>query len=89
MTVEEIRHATEAGDHLDPLTAYGINGWPVTRAEIKDEIQPYWPFWGDIAFIDGIMMRGGRIIIAVSLQQRSLEQLHSNYIGIKKTRLLA
>ena len=41
---KEIRHAIQAHDNLNALTVYTINGWLSTRSEVKDEIQPYWPF---------------------------------------------
>ena len=44
---EKIRHATHMDDQLNVLTAYMINGWPSTRAELKEEIQLYWPFCDD------------------------------------------
>ena len=39
--------------------------------------------------INGIMMKGKRIIIPFQLQKKILWQLHSNHMGIKKKRLLA
>ena len=41
MMVDEIRHATEANDHLNALTAYVKIGWPSATAEVKDETQSY------------------------------------------------
>ena len=41
-----------------------------------------------MAMIDGIVMKGKRIIIPFHLQKHILQQLHSNHLGIEKTRLL-
>ena len=38
--------------------------------------------------IDGITMKGRRIIIPASLQERALDQLQINYMGIEKTSVL-
>ena len=48
MMAEEIRHATQADDYLNVPTAYVINIYPSTIAEVKEEIQPYWPFSDDM-----------------------------------------
>ena len=60
ITAEEIRCATQEDDHLNILTTYIISGWPPTRAEVKAEIQPYWPFQDGIAVMYGITMKGRR-----------------------------
>ena len=52
-------------------------------------MQPYWPFRDDIAVIDGISMKGRRIIMLDLLQQSALNQLHVNPMDIAKTGLLA
>ena len=61
---------------------YVINGGPSTRAEVKEEIQMYWPFLDDPAVIDGIVMKDRRIIVPASLQQIAIEQLSIKNIGI-------
>ena len=42
----------------------------------------------EIAIIDGTPMEARRIIIPESLQDEALKQLHLNYMGIEKTRML-
>ena len=63
MMTEEIRHAAQVHNHLNALTAYVINDWPSTRAEAKEEIQLFWPLCDNVALIDGIVMKGRRILI--------------------------
>ena len=43
----------------------------------------------ELAMIDGIAMKGKRIIILSLLQKQILQQLHSNHMGIEKMRFLA
>ena len=54
MEVEAIRHAMQDYSHLSALITYMIHGWPSTRAEVKEELKPYWPFRNDITVIDRI-----------------------------------
>ena len=42
----------------------------------------------DLAVIDGVLMKGRRIILAEELQQQELEESYNNHMGIKMTRLL-
>ena len=72
MMAGEIRHATQADDYLNVPTVNVIHDWPSTRAEIKDVIQPYWPFHDDMTVVFGIEIKGRKVIGPASLQQRPL-----------------
>ena len=63
--------------------------WLSTAAEVRNELEPYWSFRNDTAVLDMIAMKGRRIIMSSSLQQRALNQLHINHMGIEKTGLFA
>ena len=39
--------------------------------------------------MDGIILKGRQIIILKELQKQVMDQLHTNHMGIEKTRLLA
>ena len=43
---------------------------------------------GELAVIDGIILKGRHIVIPNSLKQQVLDQLHTNHMGIEKTKLL-
>ena len=88
MIAEEIRHTTQACSHLSTLVEYVIHDWPSPEAKVKEEVQLYWQFRDNMLVSDGIVMKS-RIAIPTSLQQRRLEQLHINYMGIERAKLLA
>ena len=46
-------------------------------------------FRDDLAMIDGVAMKGKRIIISAELQLQALGQLHCKNVAKGKTRLLA
>ena len=71
------------------LSEYTLCGWSSIRAEIQKELQVYWSFRDEILIIDGMPMKGERIIIMESLQGKVLNHQHMNHMGIEKTRLLA
>ena len=53
------------------------------------KLKPYWSYRDELAVIDGMILKGRHIIIPNSLRQQVLDQLHTNHMGIEKTRLLA
>ena len=62
MTPEEISQALQADDNLNVLTEYMINGWPSTKAEVKEEIRLYWLIRDNMAAIDGIVMKSRSVV---------------------------
>ena len=85
MRTEEIRYAAVHDDHIDVLSTYVMYGWPSTRAEVIKEVQPYWSFRDELAVIDGITMKGIKIIMLAFLEKWGLDQLHVNHMFIEKT----
>ena len=63
--------------------------WWLTKADVKHDIHPYLTFHDDLTVIDGIVLKGRRIVIPTSLHWQVLDQLHSNHLGIEKTCQLA
>ena len=49
---EIIRLATLDNEHLAVLSEYVWNAWPLMKAEVQKELQPYWSLRDEIAIID-------------------------------------
>ena len=63
------------------------NGGLKAKTQLPQEIKAYWIFRGDMAVIDGVVMKGRHIVIQEALQQQVLKQLHMNHMDIEKTKL--
>ena len=50
-------------EHLSVLAELLLFGWPSKKTEDKRNCNPYWSFRGKITIIDGIALKGRRIII--------------------------
>ena len=74
LTADEIRIVTLEDEHLGALAELIFHGWLSTRAWVQRELQPYWAFREKIAIIDGIPIKGRRIIIPTTLQDKALKQ---------------
>ena len=55
---------------------------------MHSDLRLYWCYRDDQAVIDEVVMKGRQIIILIALKQQLLDQLHTNHIGIIKTKLL-
>ena len=88
MSIENMQAAMHRDAQLQELKVYIIQGWPYklkwgTYHEKISAIK------NELATIDGILLKGKRIIIPFQLQKQILKQLHINHMGIEKVRLLA
>ena len=61
---------------------------PILRTSCTLILKPYWSYRDELAVKDGVMFKGRHIIIPTTLKQQVLDQLHTNHMGIEKTKLL-
>ena len=57
----------------------------MTKAEVRQDIQLYWTSCDDMTVVNGIVLKGRRLVVSTFLQQQALEGFHSNHMGIEKT----
>ena len=89
VSMAEIQQASSLNNHLQQLKGTIISGWSDSRDKLHMDLQPYWSYRDQMAVIDGIILKGKHIIIPSSLKEQVLSQLHTNHMGIEKTKLLA
>ena len=65
----EMQQALAQDNHLQPTKNLIITGWPYSRDELCEELQPYWSYRDELAVIDGIILKGRHIIMPNNLQQ--------------------
>ena len=84
MTVQEIACETKADTTLQRLqVAIRLNMWEA------DCLKPYRPIKDELTIgVLGVILRGTRIIIPSSLQQRAVDIAHKNHQGLSKTKAL-
>ena len=89
MSMSQIQQASAQDEHLQCLKSFIIRGWPSTKDELHTDLKKYWSYRDELAVIDRIVLKGRHIVIPTSLRQQVLDQLHTNHMGIEKTKLLA
>ncbi|KAL7833199.1 hypothetical protein SRHO_G00302170 [Serrasalmus rhombeus] len=83
--LQEIRTHQDSDPTLCQLKKHCADGWP-DRFSIKREIKPYLPFSGEFTVQNGVLLRGERIVIPVSLHVDILNKLHEGQLGLTKCR---
>ena len=79
---ESLQIATAADPILTELDATIENGPPERRHHLPQSIREWFPYIHDLSTIDGVICRGGRIVIPTSLRPICLDALHAAHQGI-------
>ena len=66
-----------------------IKGWPEKRDECPMNLRSFWNYRDELSILDGLMLKGTRIIIPKQCQDDVLEKLHDGHFGVDHTKLHA
>ena len=83
--ITKIKQLQEKDQVCQQLTSYCRDGWP-GKARTPCSLKPYVSVSGEITVLDGLLMRGSRIIIPSPLRPTILEKLHTGHQDISKCR---
>ncbi|KAK2178575.1 hypothetical protein NP493_538g00010 [Ridgeia piscesae] len=73
-------HTKEDEELKDVLNAVHF-GW---ESEHAQSLKPYYHFRGDITEIDGVLVKGPKVIIPKTQQGDMLKKIHEGHLGIEK-----
>ncbi|KAK2183299.1 hypothetical protein NP493_317g02103 [Ridgeia piscesae] len=73
-------HTNDDEELKDVLNAVHF-GWESDHAQ---SLKPYYHFRGDITEIDGVLVKGPKVIIPKTLQGDMLKKIHEGHLGIEK-----
>lgn len=79
----KVREATKNDQELQQLQNQMRKGWPNSKQQCPKSIQPYWDSRYDMTEIDGLMVKGRRIIVPKPLRSSTLNRLHSAHQGME------
>ena len=83
--IQDIRQETGNDPVLQSLKEVIFSGWPSCKGSLPSELHPFFHVREELAAQDGIIFKGPRCIIPVSLRPKIREKLHRSHIGIQGT----
>ena len=66
-----------------------IKGWLPMRSECPKILQDYWNYRDELSILDGLVLKGMRIVIPYQCREELLNQLHEGHFGVDRTKLRA
>ena len=89
ITAEETRTGILDDECIGPCqNSYSVAGYQ-PKLRYKKDLEPYWSFRELIININYTAMKGRKIIILTTLQDKDLKPLHFYHMGVEKTKILA
>ena len=83
--LESLQQETKADPALSELRKFINDGWPESMNDLPDILRPYWCFRDEMAVLDGILMKGTRVIVPSALHTETLTRLHDGHQGLTAT----
>ena len=83
--LKEIQKAQNEDDICKEVKKYCKDQWP-DKDQVTPAIKPYWSVEGELPIVNGLLLKGARLVIPSSLQHQTLNQIHEGYQGINKCR---
>ena len=66
-----------------------IKGWSDKRDECPPNLREYWNYRDELSILDGLVLKGMRIVIPDHCHEEILLKLHEGHFGIDRTKLQA
>ena len=83
--LQSLQAETKADTTMSQIIGYINNGWPSHIHHLPDAVWPYWCFWDELAILDGIIMKGNRVVVPSVLMAETLLRLHDGHQGLNST----
>ena len=84
--LKQFKVETENDDTLRTLRLFVENGWPAHRKDLPIHVRPYYNYRQELTVIDGVILKGERIVVPSNLRKEMKQLLHSGHLGMVKTK---
>ena len=84
--LNKIKKLTGEDEQLQLLLNIMKKGWPKSRQECPPSVQPFWDSRYDLTMVDGLLVKGCRIVVPKKLQNDVLARLHNAHQRMERTK---
>ena len=83
--LDQIRAATQNDVTLTVLKSTLMEGWPSDKALLPQNLHVYYNYRDELTVQDGIILRGDRVVIPLSMRTEMKQKVHSGHLGINSS----
>ena len=77
--LEYLQDATKSDNELTDLSKLITEGWPDSLQDVPEHLRPYWSFRDELTIMNGLVLKGNRVVIPRSDRHNTLERLHDSH----------
>ena len=88
-TLYKIHVCSKTDSAVSLVMQYVLDGWLGNANECAKPAQPYFTYREELTIVDGLLVKGSRIVIPTEMRHACLETLHTPHLGLQKTLLRA
>lgn len=81
---ERFQNATMNDPDMTLLKKCIIQGWPINKNLIPEQIRPYVTYKDELSVIDEIIYKNTRLVVPSTLRKEMLNKIHYNHLGMEK-----
>ena len=78
-----VRQSTKADDGMALLKGVIQAGWPDTLEEVPWRVRDYFHYRDELTVQDGLILKGERLVIPLSMREEVKQKLHQSHLGIQ------
>ena len=83
--IKQLQRSQTEDEVCQQLIIFCTEGWP-NKNGVPGILKPYYQVASELSVVDGLLLRGFRIVIPSSLHLEVLDQIHAGHQGIYKCR---
>jgi hypothetical protein len=81
--LEKVRRETACDRPLQLVIKTIQSGWPNDKDRLPTELRPYHDIRDELSIHDGVIVKGQRCVIPLSVRQEIREKVHASHIGLQ------
>ena len=81
--LRDIREHTEQDEDMQILKKVILAGWPESKDEVPMAARPYFSIRDELSVLDGIVFKGEKAVIPVTLRKDMIQRIHAAHIGME------
>ncbi len=80
-----LQEETKSDKDLTQLSEFISSGWPESIQDVPQNLQAFWCFKDELGIVDGLVLKGSRVVIPQQEHADTLQRLHEGHQGLQGT----
>ena len=84
--MKQLKDETAKDEVIQEVMKLVQEGWPSNASDVSAHVSPYFTFRDELSILNGVLMKGTRIVVPTSLRKEMKTIIHQGHMGIEVCR---